>query len=129
MTRTRNILVAAALLAVPLMPISIAQGPPQTVILTLVDPIVLATGYRVSKVVGSTVVNELGDKVGTIDDLIITPNDKVPYAVLSVGGFLGVGVRYVVVLSSSLEVKDNQMLLRGATKEALLTLPEFVYSY
>ena len=44
--------------------------------------------------VGGTVVNET---VGTIDDLILTPNEKVPFAVLSVGGFLGMGTKYVVV--------------------------------
>src|SRR4029077_9863385 len=35
-----------------------AQGAPQTVTLMKVDPQSLATGYRTSKVVGSTVVNE-----------------------------------------------------------------------
>jgi hypothetical protein len=92
------------------------------------DPASLATGYRTSKVVGSTVVNEANESVGTIDDLIVTPNEKVPFAVLSVGGFLGMGTKYVVVPFSSLEVKDKQMVLRGATKDSLKTLPEFKYS-
>jgi hypothetical protein len=35
--------------------------------------------------------------VGTIDDLIVTPGGQAPYAVLSVGGFLGLGTKYVVV--------------------------------
>ena len=56
-----------------------------------VDPQSLATGYRTSKVVGSTVINEANETVGTIDDLIVTPGEKVPFAVLSVGGFLGMG--------------------------------------
>jgi hypothetical protein len=56
-----------------------------------VDPQSVATGYRTSKVVGSTVVNEANETVGTIDDLIVTPSEKVPFAVLSVGGFLGMG--------------------------------------
>lgn len=34
-------------------------------------------------------VNEANETVGKIDDLIVTPTDKVPFAVLSVGGFLG----------------------------------------
>ena len=50
-----------------------------------VVPQSVATGYRTSKVVGSPVLNEANETVGTIDDLIITPNDNVPYAVLSVG--------------------------------------------
>jgi len=35
------------------------------------------------------VVNEANETVGAIDDLIVTPEGQTPYAVLSVGGFLG----------------------------------------
>jgi hypothetical protein len=54
--------------------------------------------------VGSNLVNETNETVGTIDDLIVTPNERVPFAVLSVGGFLGMGTKYVVVSFSSLQV-------------------------
>ena len=104
------------------------QGVPQTVSLMKIDPASLATGYRTSKVVGSAVVNEANETVGTIDGLIVTRADKVPYAVLSVGGFLGMGTKYVVVSFASLEVRDKQMLLRGATKDSLKSLPEHKYA-
>jgi hypothetical protein len=106
-----------------------AQGAPQTITLMKVDPETLATGYRTSKVVGSAVVNEANEAVGKIDDLIVTPGDKVPFAVLSVGGFLGVGTKYVVVPASALEVKDKKMLLRGASKDSLKALPSFTYAH
>jgi len=93
-----------------------------------IDPASLATGYRTSKVVGSMVFNEANENVGTIDDLIVTPTETVPYAVLSVGGFLGVGSKYVVVPFSSLRVKDKQMVLYGATKDSLKALPSFKYA-
>jgi len=93
-----------------------------------VDPTSLASGYRTSKVVGSSVVNEANETVGTIDDLIVTPADKVPYAVLSVGGFLGMASRYVVISYSALEVVDKKIMLRGATKDSLKALPEFNYA-
>jgi ribosomal 30S subunit maturation factor RimM len=79
-------------------------------------------------VVGITVVNETNETVGTIDDLIVTPGDKIPFAVLSVGGFLGMGTKFVVVPYNSLEVRDNKMVLTGATKESLKSLPAFKYS-
>jgi hypothetical protein len=107
---------------------ALAQGAPQTVTLMKVDPASLATGYRTSKVVGSTVVNEANETVGTIDDLIVTPTEKVPFAVLSVGGFLGMGTKYVVVPFNSLRVQDNKMVLPGATKDSLKELPEFKYN-
>ena len=104
-----------------------AQGAPQTVALVKVDPQTVATGFRSSKVVGSSVVNETDETVGAIDDLIVTPDEKVPYAILSVGGFLGIGTKYVVVPFSSLQMQDKKIVLPGATKDALRALPEFKY--
>jgi hypothetical protein len=128
MTRSITLLAGVGLVAVSLSGPAFSQGAPQTVTLMKVDPASLATGYRTSKIVGSTVVNEANETVGTIDDLIVTPTEKVPFAVLSVGGFLGMGTKYVVVPFSSLQVKDKRMMLPGATKESLKALPEFKYS-
>jgi hypothetical protein len=107
---------------------TLAQGVPQTLSLMKIDPTTLTTGYRTSKVVGSTVYNDANEVVGTIDDLIVTPNDKVPYAVLSVGGFLGMGAKLVVVPIDKIEVKDKKMVLHDATKESLKALPTFSYA-
>jgi hypothetical protein len=65
--------------------------------------------------------------VGTIDDLIVTPNEKVPFAVLSVGGFLGIGTKFVVVPFSELQMQDHKVVLTGATKASLNALPAFTY--
>jgi hypothetical protein len=121
-------LVGAASLVVMTCASAHAQGAPQTVTLMKVDPQTLATGYRTSKVVGSTVVNEANETVGTIDDLIVTPGGQAPYAVLSVGGFLGLGTKYVVVPFTALKVVDKKMVLPGGSKDALKALPEFKYN-
>ena len=84
--RRFTILASTASLAILLSGSAFSQGAPQTVTLMKVDPQTLATGYRTSKVVGATVVNENNETVGTIDDLIVTPGGQAPYAVLSVGG-------------------------------------------
>ncbi|MFA5122712.1 PRC-barrel domain-containing protein [Zavarzinia sp.] len=128
MTRFTYTLTGAALIAAALTVPAFAQGTPQTMALTRVDPQSLATGYRTSKVVGSSVINEAKETIGTIDDLIVTDSERVPFAVLSVGGFLGMGTKYVVVPYSSFQVQDKQMMLRGATKESLKALPEFKYA-
>ncbi len=128
MTRSMTILTTAGLLAACLSSPVFSQGAPQTVTLMKVDPASLATGYRTSKVVGSTVVNEANETVGTIDDLIVTPSEKVPFAVLSVGGFLGMDAKYVVVPFASLQVQDKRMVLPGATKDSLKALPAFKYN-
>ena len=128
MTCSIRILAGAVVLATSLSGPAFSQGAPQTVTLMKVDPASLETGYRTSKVVGSTVVNESNETVGTIDDLIVTPNASVPFAVLSVGGFLGMGSRYVVVPFNSFQVKGKQMVLPGATKDSLMALPAFTYN-
>jgi PRC-barrel domain len=121
-------LLGAASLAVMASATAHAQGSPQTVTLMKVDPQSLATGYRTSKVVGSTVVNDANETVGSIDDLIVTPGGQAPYAVLSVGGFLGLGTKYVVVPFTSLKIVNNKMVLPGGSKDALKALPEFKYN-
>jgi sporulation protein YlmC with PRC-barrel domain len=128
MIRQLGSIAGATIIAIGLSWHAMSQGTPQTVSLMKVDPQSAATGYRSSKIVGSAVVNEANESVGTIDDLIVTPNEKVPYAVLSVGGFLGMGTKYVVVPFNSLQIKDGQIILPGATKDALKALPEFKYN-
>ena len=117
MTRSIALLPAAAVIVAALSGPALSQGAPQTLSLMKVDPQSVATGYRASKLVGSAVFNEANENVGTIDDLIVAPNEKVPFAVLSVGGFLGMGSKYVVVPFSALHVQDKKMVLPGATKE------------
>lgn len=129
MTRLNASLAATALMiSAGLAGPALSQGTPQTIVLMQVNPETIATGYRSSKVVGSDVYNEAKEKIGQIDDLIVTPKDSVPYAVLSVGGFLGMGKRYVVVAASALEVVNKQMVLKGGTKESLKALPAYTYA-
>ena len=105
-----------------------AQGTPQTIELVKVDVQKLAAGYRASKVIGSSVVNDANETIGTIDDLLVSLDGKQPYAVLSIGGFLGMGTRLVVVPYDLLKFADNKVILPGGTKEGLKMLPEFKYA-
>ena len=60
--------------------------------------------------------------------MIVTETETVPFAVLSVGGFLGLGTKYVVVPFNALQMNDKKIVLPGATKDALKALPEVKYS-
>ena len=51
-----------------------------------------------------------------------------PYTVLSIGGFLGIGTRLVVVPYDTLKAGDRNMVLPGATRDSLKVLPEFNYA-
>ena len=128
MKRSIALLTAAIVATGALVGPAFSQGAPQTVSLMKVDMKPLASGYRTSKIVGATVVNENNDNVGKIDDLLVTEHERVPFAIVSVGGFLGVGDKLIVVPFDALQVSEKHVLLRGATKQALKDLPEFKYT-
>ena len=123
------LLASAAIIGVMLLAANAnAQGVPQSVEITKVDVQKVAAGYRASKVVGSSVVNDANQTIGKIDDLLVTRDGKEPYVVLSVGGFLGMGTRLVVIRYDSLKFADNKIVLPGGTKDGLKMLPAFQYS-
>jgi sporulation protein YlmC with PRC-barrel domain len=105
-----------------------AQGTPQTVDIAKIDVQELSAGYRASKVIGSSVLNDANETIGKVDDLLISPDGKTPFTVLSIGGFLGMDSRYVVVPYDSLKLVDNKVVLPGGTKDMLRMLPEFKYA-
>jgi hypothetical protein len=105
-----------------------AQGVPQSVEIAKVDVQKVAAGYRASKVIGNSVLNDANETIGKIDDLLVTRDGKEPYVVLSIGGFLGMGTHMVVVRYDSLKFEDNKIVLPGGTKDGLKMLPAFEYA-
>ena len=107
---------------------SIAQ--PGVPVVAAADTMNLSAGLRASKIIGAAVVNDANESVGKVDDVIITRDDRVVYAIVSVGGFLGVGSKLVAVKYDSLHptVDNKGMVLPGATKESLKAQPGFTYT-
>jgi sporulation protein YlmC with PRC-barrel domain len=97
--------------------------------LIVVDMTTVGKGYRASKLLSSSVVNDHNEKIGTVDDIIIGP-ENVLFAVLQVGGFLGLGGHLVAVPYTSLVLDHpgGKVELPGASKDALKKLPEFKYT-
>ena len=117
-------LAATAAFAVP----AFTQGTPQTVELLKIDVLKVSTGYRASKIIGSSVVNNANETIGKVDDIIIGPDGKAPFVVLSVGGFLGVGNKLVALPYETMKADGKKLVLAAATKDTLKTLPEFKYA-
>ena len=94
-----------------------------------VDSMRLREGRRASQVIGSTVYNENNESIGEVDDLIVPATGGQPVAVISVGGFLGIGARLVAVPYERLSHNGerNRWMLQGASKESLQSLPAFTY--
>ena len=93
-----------------------------------VDVAKVAFGYRTSKMFEREVVNSQGETIGEINDLVIDKQKEV-YAIIEVGGFLGMGENLIAVPYDSLTLNDtgDKISLPGATKEELQKLPKFQY--
>ncbi len=103
----------------------------QPIAMVQVDVTGISNGYRASRLIGAEVRNDNKEGIGKIDDLLVSKNDRVLFAVISVGGFLGVDNKLVVVPYNSIQVEqdgDHQILVvPGASKDALKALPAFKY--
>ncbi|MGT2474509.1 PRC-barrel domain-containing protein [Paraburkholderia terrae] len=118
----------ASLLAALISTTALAQGAPQSVTERRTEVMQTGSGFRASKLAGSSVYNRDKDKIGTIDDLIVSPSDHTAFAILSVGGFLGMGKHYVAVPFGDLQITAKQVTMPEATKSSLEALPEFKYA-
>jgi sporulation protein YlmC with PRC-barrel domain len=89
----------------------------------------IARGWSATKqILGKPVYNAKNEKVGDVDDLIIAPDSASSYAIIGVGGFLGLGERQVAVPANHLKQTEGRIVLPDATKEALQAMPAFQYA-
>jgi len=89
----------------------------------------VAKGWSAKKqILGKDVYNDAGDKIGDINDLIVTPSRSLSYAIVGVGGFLGIGEHNVAVPVSQFKQQMGKITLPGATKDALKAAPKFEYA-
>jgi hypothetical protein len=80
-----------------------------------------------------TVTNDQKEKIGKIDDLIVSRSTdaKLPvasFAIIGVGGFLGIGKNDVAIPMEQIKLEEKQLVLPGATKATLKALPRFEYA-
>ena len=84
---------------------------------------------RVSKIVGASVYNDQNQSIGSVDDVLMNDNDnKAATAVLSVGGFLGMGSKLVSVPFDQLKIENDKIVMPGATKASLEGMPDYHYT-
>lgn len=120
---------SALLAAVLLLPATTAPAFPQNVVVVDVNVKDVARGYRASELTGRDVKNSLGETIGSVDDLIVD-REKVLFAILQIGGFLGIGGFLVAIPYDSLEISadGSTIVLSAGSKEDLQKLPEFKYN-
>ena len=89
----------------------------------------LVVGWSAKKhILGEAVYNSSDEKIGAVEDLIITPEKAVSYAIVGTGGFLGIDRHDVAIPIRQLKLQGDKLMLPGATKEGLKALPKFEYA-
>jgi sporulation protein YlmC with PRC-barrel domain len=84
---------------------------------------------RMSKLIGTEIRNLQDENVGEIEDIILENGTTMRAIIVGVGGFLGLGERYVAVDPSSITISRNQdgdvEAVLNSTREDLRNAPEF----
>jgi uncharacterized protein YrrD len=81
------------------------------------------------EVIGKEVVNVMDEEVGTIADLVMDQEQKLVGVVLSVGGFLGIGDKWVAIPVDQIDFPTDEQPARltvAVTEEQLKNAPDFV---
>ncbi len=86
-----------------------------------------------SKLIGTNVYNAKNETIGEIEDLAIDNGKAVRSVIISVGGFLGIGERYVAVDPAAVTLMrdasgGNLRAMVNTTSEELKNAPTFSYS-
>ncbi|MGH6915373.1 MAG: PRC-barrel domain-containing protein, partial [Geminicoccales bacterium] len=80
----------------------------------------------VSDVIGAEVMNSQGDQVAKIVDLVKMKGQDQVNAVLSVGGFLGIGDKKVALPLDKFDVTpDNKIVLASVSEDELKSMPKY----
>jgi sporulation protein YlmC with PRC-barrel domain len=89
----------------------------------------VALGWSVKRqILGRNVYNENGERVGKVDDLIVTPEKALSFAIIGAGGFVGFGHHDIAIPVNLFQRHNGRLVLAGATKEAIKAMPNFEYS-
>ncbi len=89
----------------------------------------IANGWSAKKsILGKPVYNDASQKIGTVQDLIISPDKKLSYLIIGAGGFIGIDRHDVAIPAAQIQNKDGKIVLAGATKDVVMAMPRFEYA-
>jgi sporulation protein YlmC with PRC-barrel domain len=93
------------------------------------DTLAIVVGWSTKRgLLGKAVFNETAQKVGTVVDLIVTRDTNTPYLVIGAGGFVGIGRHDVAVPISVVQEQGQRLVLPGATRENVKSMPHIMYA-
>lgn len=80
---------------------------------------------RVSDLIGADVVSGKGEKLGDVDDVVMSPSGDTRYLLVGTGGFLELGEKFVPVRSDEVRVLDRNTLVLDVPETAFKDAPRF----
>ena len=90
----------------------------------------VAMGWSIKKsILGKKVYNDDKKVVGKVEDVIVAPDNALSYAIVGVGGFLGMAKHDVAIPINQFKSDGKEIMLSGASKDALKALPKFEYTH
>jgi sporulation protein YlmC with PRC-barrel domain len=96
---------------------------------SIVETTQVALGWSVKKaLLGKTVYNEAGRRVGKVQDIIIAPDQSLSFIIVGAGGFIGLGRHDVAVPVSQIKDQAGKLVMAGATVEQIKAMPQFDYA-
>lgn len=100
-----------------------------TVGVTIAEAAQVARGWSVRKtILGKAVYNDAGEKIGNVEDLIISPDRTVSYLIVGAGGFIGIGRHDVAIPVAQIQDKGGKLVISGASKDVVKSMPRFDYA-
>lgn len=102
----------------------------QPIEMTMEEITILPTGISAKKsLLNQDVYNSQNQKIGKVDDLVVSPDKQVSFLIIGAGGFLGLD-KHDVAIPIRMVKYDNKgrVVIKNATKAALLDLPKFRYA-
>jgi sporulation protein YlmC with PRC-barrel domain len=90
--------------------------------------------YRASDLIGATVLDDRGERVAKVDDIVVSTEDDKLHAVLAIGGIVGFGEKLISIPFDDLQITANdddpqvRIAMTGEQlNELLASRPEFRY--
>ena len=108
--------------------VSSSAAQPGDVDMTTLKPLDVAS-LKAEDLKGTDVISPTGQKLGDIDDFVLTGDGKVDAVVVEFGGFLGIGTKHVAVAYDGLKfmigANNERYLVINVTRDQLNAQPDY----
>ena len=102
----------------------------QPIGITVSESELIVRGWSVKKaILGKPVVNDSGEQIGVVHDIIIAPDKSASFAIIAAHQFAGVSQHDVAVPIEQLDFVKGKLTLPGGTREAIKAMPAFKYAH